>query len=201
MTTTELIVESYFRLCRKCFTLSDVKVINGNNRQFDLLAFRLPTPSEPQQQYHVEVSVIHELGWNSNSEQLIQSFEKKFFGKVDKNSKEKGDYAKGKSYQEDIFKTYESVGFDPKKVSRVWVCWTVNEKDCISPALDKFCTEKNLPLGSIEVISFRDRIMPDLQKVVGTANYADDALRTFSLIEQRRLQLESEDRRRVKKTE
>lgn len=55
MNTTEKIVESYFRLCHGYFTIADTKVINGNNRQIDLLAVNLKT----NEQYQVEVSVTH----------------------------------------------------------------------------------------------------------------------------------------------
>ena len=34
----------------------------------------------------------------------------------------------------------------------------------------------------VEVISFRDRILPELMDAVSTANYDDEVLRTFSLI-------------------
>jgi hypothetical protein len=43
MNTVERIVESYFRLCRCCFTYSDVKVVDGNNRQLDILAVSVVT--------------------------------------------------------------------------------------------------------------------------------------------------------------
>lgn len=52
MNTTEKIVESYFRLCQGYFTIANTKVINGNNRQIDLLAVNLKT----NEQYQVEVS-------------------------------------------------------------------------------------------------------------------------------------------------
>jgi hypothetical protein len=57
MNTVELIVESYFRLCRSCFTYPDLKVPGGNNRQLDLLAYNV----REEAQYHVEMSVTHEL--------------------------------------------------------------------------------------------------------------------------------------------
>jgi len=37
---------------------------------------------------------------------------------------------------------------------------------------------------SVEVISFRDTILPELTRAVSTANYDDEVLRTFSLIKQ-----------------
>lgn len=32
MNAAEHIVEAYFRLCRNCFTMTDRKVVGGNNR-------------------------------------------------------------------------------------------------------------------------------------------------------------------------
>jgi hypothetical protein len=55
MNTTEKIVESYFHLCHGYFPIADTKVINGNNRQTDLLAVDLKT----NEQYQVQVSVTH----------------------------------------------------------------------------------------------------------------------------------------------
>ena len=37
----ERIVESYFRIERKCFTITDIKIPKGNNRQIDILAYSL----------------------------------------------------------------------------------------------------------------------------------------------------------------
>ena len=42
----------------------------------------------------------------------------------------------------------------------------------------------------IEVISFRDKILPELMEKVSTANYDDEILRTFSLIKQYKRQTE-----------
>lgn len=43
MNTAERIVESYFRHCRRCLTIPDVKIAGGNNRQIDLLAWQPKT--------------------------------------------------------------------------------------------------------------------------------------------------------------
>src|SRR5919108_3922748 len=76
MNTVERIVESYFRLCRCCFTYSDVKVINGNNRQMDILAVSMLTGD----QYHIECSVTHRERWCPTPGELIAEFQKKFSG-------------------------------------------------------------------------------------------------------------------------
>jgi len=46
MNTAEHRVESYFRLCRKCFTIVDLKVPRGNNRQLDILAHNVKEQQE-----------------------------------------------------------------------------------------------------------------------------------------------------------
>ena len=74
MNAVEHIVESYFRYCRNCFTMVDVKIIGGNNRQCDLLAFNLAT----QEQFHVESSVTHDLNWLPSEDTLRETFDKKF---------------------------------------------------------------------------------------------------------------------------
>jgi hypothetical protein len=76
MNTAEHIVDLYFRVVRKCFTLNDVKVINGVNRQLDILAVNMITGD----QFHIESSVTHEKGWAPKEEKLRDVFEKKFLG-------------------------------------------------------------------------------------------------------------------------
>ena len=63
MNTPEHIVETYFRLVRRCFTTTDVKIPGGNNRQIDLLAF---SPVN-KRYYHVETAVTHQLEWKGQS--------------------------------------------------------------------------------------------------------------------------------------
>jgi len=104
MNTTEKIVESYFRLCRKCFTIPDVKVIKGNNRQIDLLVFRVLT----SEQFHVEVSVTHCRNWCPTAEELITEFDKKFFGVPPRKNRSNTDYARGVTYKENIYQTYKA---------------------------------------------------------------------------------------------
>lgn len=76
MNAAEHIVESYFRLCRKFFTIVDLKVPRGNNRQLDILAHNV----KEQQQYHIEVGVTHRQNECPAFAELSPQFEKKFFG-------------------------------------------------------------------------------------------------------------------------
>jgi len=180
MNTTEKIVESYFRLCRDCFTMADRKVINGNNRQIDLLAVNLIT----NEQYHVEVSVTHQENWCPTPDELFAAFEKKYFGAPPKREGKKTDYATGKAYEKQIYKTYEAVGLNSKTIKRVWVCWTVVCADNIDQQMEQYCKKRGLKKTSIEILSFRDVIIPTLMKKVATSNYEDNVLRTLSLLQQ-----------------
>jgi hypothetical protein len=126
MNAAEHIVESYFRLCKGCFTLSDRKVENGVGRQLDLLAVNL----QKKLQLHIEVAVTHRTHWCPTRDQLTPYFEKKFFGVPPERKSVSGkgtDFEKGKSYFDEIQNAYTSVGFNPEKISRVVVCWFVKE--------------------------------------------------------------------------
>lgn len=180
MNTTEKIVESYFRLCHGCFTMADMKVINGNNRQIDLLAVNIKTNEE----YHVEVSVTHQENWCPTIEDLFPEFEKKYFGAPTKREGKNTDYVLGKTYEKQIYKTYESVGLNPKSIKRIWVCWTVVDSDNIDWQMEQYCKKKGIKKSAIEILSFRDVIIPSLMKKVATSNYEDDVLRTLSLLQQ-----------------
>lgn len=180
MNTTEKIVESYFRLCRDCFTMADLKVIKGNNRQIDLLAVNPKTG----EQFHVEVSVTHQKNWCPNPAELFPEFEKKYFGVPTKREGKNTDYTLGKTYEKQIFETYESVGLNPNIIKRVWVCWIVVDADGLEAQLADYCGKRGLKKGSIEILSFRDDVIPSLMKKVATSNYGDDVLRTLSLLQQ-----------------
>jgi len=161
--------------------MSDVKVLNGNNRQFDILAYNV----KKGKQYHVEVSVMHDEQWASTPEQLKDEFDRKFLGKPREASGPKTDNTKGKQYRDSIESTYKSVGFDPKCVKRVWVCWTVRDPNVeLSNKLNEYCEQHDLGRDMITVLSFRDLILPKLLVAVGTSNYQDDTLRTLSLLQQ-----------------
>ncbi len=185
MNTTEKIVESYFRLCKKCFTIPDVKVIEGNNRQIDLLAFNVAT----SEQYHIEISVTHCQNWCPTREQLINSFEKKYFGVPPKKDGKNTDYKKGKSYEKNIYNTYNVYGLDEKSIKRIWVCWTIIDKENIKKEIKRYCEQKGIINNPIKIVEFRDEIIFKLLKEVSTTNYEDDSLRTLSLLKQYEKQL------------
>lgn len=182
MNAVEHIVECYFRYCKNCFTMSDVKIVGGNNRQCDLLAFNLAT----QEQFHVESSVTHDLNWLLSDSGLSEVFDKKFRGVAPKRDGGKTDYAKGKTYLDNIHKTYSNVGFDPAKVQRVFVTWSLREETVIETLLTEYAVKYGI---NIQVYLFRDQILPELMSKISTSNYEDEVLRTLSLLRQRDLQM------------
>jgi hypothetical protein len=177
MNTVERIVESYFRLCRSCFTYSDVKVVDGNNRQMDILAVSMLT----SKQYHVECSVTHRERWCPTPEELILGFQQKFSGIPPEREGKNTDSKRGKRYGGKINDMYRRLGLDFAKINRVWVCWMVKDPRGPESALSEHFIRTGY---SVEIMSFRDTILPALMDAVATSNYDDDALRTFSLIKE-----------------
>jgi len=187
MNAAEHIVESYFRLCRGCFTITDRKVKNGNNRQLDILAYDV----KEQQQFHIEVGVTHRLNWAPTREDLRLYFEHKFFGAPPKRESKGGgstDYEKGKSFFKSIEETYVDVGFLPAEVRRVWVCWILNKEKNDKPVVFPFDSNHLNRTFEIEILSLRDLILPELEVAIGTANYDDEILRVLSFVKERELQ-------------
>jgi len=169
------IVEAYFRICQRCFTMHDVKVSGGNNRQFDLLAVSMLT----KMQYHIETSVMP--GFCPKATDLKELFDKKFLGVTTPSNNPKGDHAKGKNYRKPIEDAYRFVGVDPVRVNRVWVTWAVRDPENLDAVLSAYEKENRT---RVEVISLLHVIIPKLQEEVATANYDDEVLRTLSLLKQ-----------------
>ena len=164
--------------------MADLKVVSGNNRQIDLLAYNPKTA----EQYHVEVSVTHRENWCPTPVELTVEFDKKYLGVPAKREGKNTDYTLGKNYKKQIDLTYESVGLDPQKIKRIWVCWTVREAENMEHQLEEYCNKRGLPTGAIEILSFRNVVIPPLMAKVGTSNYEDDVLRTLSFIQQFHIQ-------------
>lgn len=178
MNTTERIVEAYFRLCRGCFTIPDIKITGGNNRQIDLLAYN----HKNNRVYHVETTVTHCEQWCPTVTELEQGFDYKFLGKPYPKEGANTDYARGKTYREQIHAAYESFGFSAIDIRRVWCCWTVAGSSDLEGFVHSYCNARGFTRHVIEVLSFRDDVLPALQNRIGTSHYEDDVLRTFSLL-------------------
>lgn len=187
MNTAEHLVESYYRLCRGFFTLTDHKVEKGVGRQIDLLAVNLKSG----EQLHIEVAVTHRLNWCQTIDDLNEYVEKKFLGAPsERKGKSTGatDFEKGKQYFTQIEASYAQVGFDREKVKRVVVCWIVKDQNNSEPIYFTYHSKSMLRDFNIEVLSLRDIILPSLLNAVGTANYDDEMLRMLAFIKQRDIQ-------------
>lgn len=180
MNTTEHLVEVYYRQMG-CFTATDIKIVRGNNRQFDLLAFNIQT----KKYYHVEVSVAHGEQWQSSLNDLKEKIRYKFFGSP-KNLRPDNpntDFNKGKSYLDSIKLTYQKFGLDFYKVVRVWCAWSLSDPDSAIDLWKKdIASEFGLTESNFEILLFRDTVLPELLGSIGTAYYDDELLRTISLI-------------------
>ena len=180
MNAPERIVEAYYRMVKHCFTMPDVKVIAGNNRQIDLLVF---CPAS-NLYYHVETAVTHVRHWNYSESELAELVNFKFFGAPSQRdtANPRTDAARGKSYLEPIKDTYASRGVDFDSVIRVMCGWEFPDGATQTVWKDSLALE--FPTDRLELLSFRDQVIPDLRAAVGTANYDDDILRTLSLLTQ-----------------
>ncbi|NNM85806.1 MAG: hypothetical protein HKL96_08650 [Phycisphaerales bacterium] len=176
MNAAEQIVDQYLQLCLRCFTIADVKVVRGNNRQLDLLAIN------PKQntQYHIEVSVTHDLGFAPDANKLYAEFDRKFRGVPPARDGHKTDHSKGKNYLANIEQTYKQAGLEPSKIKRVYCCWFAKE-GAGSIDTERYFKDTGL---KIEIWSLRDDILPDLLETIGTTNYDHPILRTLSLLKQ-----------------
>lgn len=182
MNAVEHIVECYFRYCKGCLTITDLKIKSGNNRQADLLAYNLKT----KEQYHIESSVTHCKNWSHSIEDLRDIFDKKFRGIPATREGKKTDYTKGKNYFNSIIQTYRHIGFSPSRIQRIFVTWAVTEES----GLRKFLLDYNKKhVIRVSIISFRDQILPELREAISTSNYDDEVLRTLSLLQQCDLQI------------
>ena len=181
MNATERLVENYFRIVKRCFTVSDVKVAKGNNRQFDLLAFQ---PLEDRY-YHVEVHVTHVPKWCFNLSQIENKIDGKFFGAPDNKRPENSntDFAKSKSYLKQIQDTYSVYGIEFSKVIRVWCEWCYQEDQASRDTFRRKLSAKyGLPPENFMLLSFRDHVLKELNESVGTSNYDDEIMRTLSVL-------------------
>ena len=184
MNAVERIVEIYFQKIYNCLTCPDTKIKNGNNRQFDLLAYSI----KDRKQYHVESSVTHGVDWNPTLAWLIEKIEYKFFGEPSKtdNQSKNTDKAKNKNYLEQIKQQYYEYGFNFEELHRVWVLWCFDKlsRDEYILKGKKYYLKNCIRDKEIEIIPFREIIIPKLIKKIGTSNYEDEIIRTFSLIAQ-----------------
>jgi hypothetical protein len=187
MNATEHLVETYYRQIGH-FTVTDIKVEKGNNRQFDILTF----DNKTKKFCHVEVSVTHALNWVRPISSISEEVRFKFFGipKDKRPGNQKTDFAKGKTYLEAIKATYVKFGIEYENVKRVWCTWCLSDEDItkIDNWKKMMASEFKLQPDNFEILLFRDEVLMTLLKKIGTANYDDELLRTLSLISEYRRQ-------------
>jgi hypothetical protein len=188
MNTAERIVESYFRHCRGCLTAPDVKIAGGNNRQIDLLAWHPMSKTA----YHVESTVVPSGRYFNKSKSwrpLAAIFQNKFFAQPRK--RQTLDFIPRNNDPEfqKLQRTYALYDFTPDKLKRVWVCWFLGDYNVTEADVISYFAARDVPQHLVEVISFRDDVIPALERAIGSSNYEDDALRTFSFFSERDEQL------------
>lgn len=158
MNGAERLVEAYYRQ-KGHFTATDVKVENGNNRQFDILTY----DSKSKEFYHVEVSVTHGLNWIRSLDLISVEMQFKFFG-LPKNKRpgnSRTDHAKGKTYLGSIKSTYSKFGIDFEKVNRVWCTWhlTGEEHARMEEWKNEMAQQYKLSPDRFHVLQFRDEVL------------------------------------------
>jgi hypothetical protein len=201
MNAAEHLVKVYFETRERCFTLSDVKIPNGNNRQCDLLALRI-RDGRPQL-LHIETSVTHQLNWGAKRESEVEEFfARKFFGKPGERPEGSSltDVARGKCYREPIEDLYRAHGVDPGGVIRVACFWYLPAEFDETAILNRVAKRFGLDPRNLRILSLRDHVLeyllcrsPEAQPEIQTANYQDVVLRTFSLIRQAEIQRKRDD--------
>lgn len=118
MNTAERIVESYFRYCRGCLTIPDVKIAGGNNRQIDLLAWQPST----QKAFHVQTTVAPSGRYFNKSSSwrlTTEIFRNKFFSQP--RDRQTADFIPAQDDNEyaKLKKTYSGFNFAPEHIKRV----------------------------------------------------------------------------------
>lgn len=165
MNATERLIGLYYQLHLKCFTATDVKIPEGNNRQLDMLAYVLAYGLSPARAYHVEVSVTPIPGFQPTPASLAVQFREKFL-------------INPQSRMDDAYGLFN---LPPQLVQRVFCCWVRPDAAAMELIIQAFAAETGI---HVELLSLRDEVFPALMKLVGTSNYEDDILRTLSLIKQ-----------------
>ncbi|KAA5537044.1 hypothetical protein F0919_05055 [Taibaiella lutea] len=183
MNAAERLVEIYYRQ-KRCFTISDVKVLSGNNRQIDLLVY----DGKEKLHYHVEVSVSHDMKWAPTLDDIYHRMHYKFFGavKFGKEDNKNSDSGRGKTYLESIKATYKDYNIDYKEVVRVYCAWCLKTENDYAN-LPKWKEEMgklfDLKADKFEILSLKNDVIPSLFEKPGKSNYEDELLRCISLFD------------------
>jgi hypothetical protein len=92
-------------------------------------------------------------------------------------------------HRDAILAAYKAFGVqDTNQVERVLCSWTVQDPEKLPEIQETFMKKHGFKFS---YLSFRDIVLPEVEKYVGTSNYDDDILRTLSLVRQMDLQQSS----------
>lgn len=180
MNAAERLVEIYYRQ-KRCFTITDIKVPMGNNRQLDLLVI----DNNSGNYYHVETSVTNDEKWSPTFEWLTDWTRYKFFGRTRSTSRSRGDnYELCKTYLNAMVNTYRDFHLDYNSIIRVWCVWSIRgwSDDGYTAWREYMASTYKLDPSRFEILSMRDMILPTIIANVEKSNYTDDLIRCISLL-------------------
>ena len=164
--TTEKIVESYFRYCRDCATMTNIKC--SAQHEIDLLAVGLKNAA----QYHVESSVHIGVGFSKLTNKPFDPAMLKDRVKGPVMRRTLGFFDQVKFSATDVVSKLDQYGFCPGTYFKVVVTW-----DCSPDVPDAAAN-----LG-IEVLEF-PTLLDQLQKAIGDKHtyIMDDTVRTLQML-------------------
>ena len=183
MNTVTRIIDCYFRHVKGCFTMPDVRIpMRDFCRSADLMAYNVNT----KEQFHVENAVTHSQLWSFSADNLYELFDKSFLGlSGTRKGKDATPVKEGKCFK-NIQRAYRSLGFSSAKVKRIFVVWCIKPGVSVKMVSNAYYKKHGI---RVEVLSFRDQILSDLErKVLGHIFHYDDVLRMLSLIALRGIQ-------------
>lgn len=163
---TEKIVESYFRYCRDCATMTNIKC--SAQHEIDLLAVDLKTGTR----YHVESSVHVGVGFSKLTNKPFDPKLLKNRVKAPDMRRTLGFFDQVKFSAQDVLSRLAEYGFQPGVYNKVIVTW-----DCTQDVPDAAVN-----LG-IEILEFPE-LLKQLQKAIGDdpAYIMDDTIRMVQLL-------------------
>ena len=77
----------------------------------------------------------------------------------------------------------------PAQVKRIWVCWELPQDENFVQKLSELMSKYEQEDNPIQIVSFKHAIIPALKSRIKTAHYDDVALRTISLFNQGKKQV------------
>jgi len=161
MNTVERVVDAYFRLCRQCFTMHDVGIVPNDNRKFGLVAINMCSGS----QYHVECAIHYCTEWQPTEDELLDEFDRKFFGIP---------------WSYEVFNGYRNIGINPGLVERIYCCWLPPKLSGLKEMLHRYSVIRGI--RTLKIVSFHEEILPQVQEVSALSRQENDALKILGLL-------------------